>query len=88
MKKDMEIIFNEENLGNLDLSLSKAILPVLKAFKEAHSQIYETSFDIDLIIKSFEIISNSNGEILSVSDEEIVQKGLTEFANNFRKLWI
>lgn len=88
MKKDMELIFNEENLRNLDLSLSKAILPALKAFKEAHDRIYTASFDIDLIIESFEIISNSNGELLSVSDEEIVQKGLTEFANNFRKLWI
>lgn len=81
-----------EDLYSLDFSLAKLILPRLKAFREARTNLIADknnyNAELDAMIEAFELVV-SDGYWLAKEDtlKEVVDKGLLLFAKNYRALW-
>lgn len=82
--------FDSTELWNLDVTITKFVLPRLKAFKEEiigyPANLSEKKWDkiLDKIIAAFEILSNEDPFLY---DDEKVDNGLKLFAKYYNRLW-
>lgn len=78
-------------MWNLDITISKFILPRLKRFKEidetrpVNMSIKQWKKTLDKIILLFEISSST--DIKTLEDVKNLKKGMKFFAKYFRNLW-
>lgn len=88
LKQQEERGFDDTELWNLDVTISKFVLPRLKAFKEytltgpvelSHDEWQDT---LQKMIDAFEQISD-----VTIGENEIITLGLSLFHRYFLRLW-
>ncbi len=81
--------FSQEDLWNLDMTITEFILPRLKEYKEIFGKSNEDwDKKLGIMIDAFELLSHK-GDVVCYSEEESkkITKGLNCFAKYYQGLW-
>ena len=91
-KQRIERGFDDSELWNLDMTISKFIVPRLEAYIEYAGNIIDQNEDtrmkINSLLEALKLISDQKNLYPSDEEKEKIKKGLSYFNQVFERLWV